>query len=75
MLASSEAVAPVSREVAELLAGAGPAPGIVALRLRERIVVAPYSLLALRGRHLSPAAQTCHQMVAEALRHAPAAGG
>ena len=75
MLASSEAVAPVSREVAELLAGAGPPPGIVALRLRERIVVAPYSLLALRGRHLSPAAQTCHQMVAEALRHAPAAGG
>jgi DNA-binding transcriptional LysR family regulator len=65
MLATSEAVAPVSREVATLIAGTRSA--IAALALRERIVVAPYSLLALRGRRLSPAGQRCHEMMAEAL--------
>jgi DNA-binding transcriptional LysR family regulator len=65
MLATSEAVAPVSREVATLIAGTRP--GILALPLCEGIVVAPYSLLALRGRRLSPAGQRCHEMMAEAL--------
>jgi DNA-binding transcriptional LysR family regulator len=65
MLTASDAVSPVSREVATLLAGTRSA--ILALPLRERIVVAPYSLLALRGRRLSPASQRCHEMMAEAL--------
>ncbi len=65
MLATSQAVAPVSREVAELVASVGS--GFVALPLRERLVVAPYALLALRGRRLSPVAQRCREMVAEAL--------
>jgi DNA-binding transcriptional LysR family regulator len=65
MLATSHAVSPVSREVAGLLNGAGS--GIVPLPLRERIVVSPYSLLALRNRRLSPVAQRCREMVAEAL--------
>jgi DNA-binding transcriptional LysR family regulator len=67
MLATSHAVSPVSREVAELLKGAGAGTGIVPLPLRERIVVAPYSLLALRNRRLSPVAQRCRELVAEAL--------
>lgn len=66
MLATSQAVAPVSREVAELVAGDGS--GFVALPLRERPVVAAYSLLSLRGRRLSPVAQRCREMVAEALK-------
>ena len=65
MLATSQAVAPVSREVAGLVAGVGS--GFVMLSLRERLVVAPYALLALRGRRLSPVAQRCREMVAEAL--------
>jgi DNA-binding transcriptional LysR family regulator len=67
MLSSSHAVAPVSREVAELLAGLGPASGIVPLALGERVVVAPYALVTLRNRRLSPIAQRCHEMVAAAL--------
>lgn len=65
MLATSHAVAPVSREVAELVASA--AGGFVTLPLRERLVVAPYALLALRHRRLSPLAERCRQMVGEAL--------
>jgi DNA-binding transcriptional LysR family regulator len=78
MLATSTAIAPVSREVAELL-GTVSRGGIAALPLRERIVVAPYSLLALRNRRLSPVAQRCREMVAEALldgsRNGVRAGG
>jgi DNA-binding transcriptional LysR family regulator len=69
MLAAPDTVAPVSREVADLLVGAGPRPGILVLPLAERIVVAPYLLLSTRGRRLSPVAQRCHEMVAEMLRH------
>ncbi len=67
MLEATDAVAPVSREVTRLLTGGGAAPGLVALPLVERIVVAPYSLLSIRGRRLTPVAQRCHEMVAEML--------
>ena len=66
MLATSTAVAPVSREVADLLEAVSRG-GIATLPLSERIVVAPYSLVALRNRRLSPVAQRCREMVAEAL--------
>lgn len=65
LLATSEAVAPVSREVAGLVATVGS--GFVALPVRERPMVAPYSLLSLRGRRLSPLAHRCHEMIAETL--------
>lgn len=65
MLQGPDAVAPVSREVADLLTRGA---GLVTLPLREAIVVAPYQLLSTRGRRLSPLAQRCHDMVAEALR-------
>lgn len=71
MLSTSRAVAPVSREVAGLVATVGS--GFATLRLAERLVVAPYALLALRHRRLSPLAQRCRDMVGEALRgRAPA---
>jgi DNA-binding transcriptional LysR family regulator len=65
MLATSEAVAPVSREVAGLVATVGS--GFVALPIEERLVVAPYALLALRHRRLSPLAQRCRELIGEAL--------
>ena len=67
MLATSDAVSPVSREVAELLAGTGSG-GIVRLRLDEELAVAPYSLLSLRGRRLSPVAHRCRELLQLALR-------
>ena len=67
MLDAPDTVAPVSREVADLLVGVGPRAGLVRLRLAERIVVAPYLLISTRGRRLSPLAQRFHDMVAEML--------
>ncbi len=72
MLASSQAVAPVSREVAGLVAG--PGRSLVALPLVERLVVTPYALLALRNRRLSPLAQRCRELVAAALATQGAGG-
>ena len=74
MLEAPDTVAPVSREVAGLLAGAGPHPGVVRLPLEERIVVAPYLLISTRGRRLSPLAQRCRDMVAEMLTGGDEAG-
>jgi DNA-binding transcriptional LysR family regulator len=68
LLATSQAVSPVSREVSDLVAAVGS--GLQALPLEERLVVTPYSLLALRHRRLSPLAQRCREMVAAALREA-----
>lgn len=72
MLGSSDAIAPVSREVAELLAGPEGRTGLRALSLHEQIAVHPYSLLALRTRRLSPIAQRCRKMLADMLRGSPA---
>lgn len=66
MLASSDAVAPVSREVADLLVTTG-AGGLVRLRLDQKIIVAPYSLLSIRGRRLSPVAHRARELVRRAL--------
>lgn len=70
LLARSDAVAPVSREVAELIAGVGS--GFVALAVGERLSVSPYALLSLRGRRLSPVAHRCREMIAETLAHGKA---
>lgn len=67
MLTSSHAVAPVSREVAELLSGLSSKPSIVPVQLQDRIVVSSYSLLALRNRRLSPIAERCRTILSEAL--------
>lgn len=70
MLEASDAVSPVSREVARVLAGGEAVPGLVALPLAETVVVAPYSLLSLRGRRLPPLAQRCLEIVAGMLGEA-----
>jgi DNA-binding transcriptional LysR family regulator len=67
MLDAPDSVAPVSREVSDLVVGVGPRAGVVRLPLAERIVVAPYLLISTRGRRLSPLAQRFHDMVAEML--------
>ena len=67
MLEAPDTVAPVSREVTQLLVGVGPLSSVVRLPLVEKIDVAPYMLISTRGRRLSPIAQRCRDMVAEML--------
>lgn len=62
-LARSDAIAPVSREVAELLHGTQPAPRMAELRLQRSLRVSPYFLLTLRARPLSPLAERLRDAV------------
>lgn len=63
MLQSPDVVTPVSQEVATLLTSAQQE--LALLPVREPIHVAPYSLIILRERRLSPAATRCHRLLAE----------
>ena len=66
MLRDGDVVTPLSHEVAELLTG--QQPGLVILPVVERIAVAPYALVTLRDRRLTPVAARCHGLVADVLR-------
>jgi DNA-binding transcriptional LysR family regulator len=66
MLRDSPCVTPLSHEVAELLTS--QQPGLVILPLADPISVAPYALVTLRGRRLTPVAARCHGLVAELVR-------
>ncbi len=67
MITGSHAVAPVSREVARLLTSAVGPGQVTELPVRESISVAPWSMLALRGRRLSPAAQIFGEILTDHL--------
>ncbi len=62
LLKDPNTVTPVSTEVAQLLTGDGR--GLVVLPLAEPILVAPYSLVTLRDRRLSPVAALCRDLLA-----------
>lgn len=66
MLRDGNAVTPLSQEVAEMLTALQP--GLVTLPLRQSISVAPYALVTLQGRRLTPVAARCHGLVAGRLR-------
>ena len=66
MLQQGASVTPLSREVADLLTAMQP--GLVTLALHESIAVAPYALVTLKGRRLTPVAARCHGLVAQMLR-------
>jgi hypothetical protein len=63
MTAETNAISPVSREVAELLTGAGIRSRLRPLGLAEPIIVAPYLMLVRRGRRLSPVAERLRALV------------
>lgn len=67
LLGTSDAIAPLSREVSELLGGNGGGLGLAVLPIREPIVVAPYHLLSPRGRPLSPLAGRLRALVSQEL--------
>ncbi|MCT8998697.1 LysR family transcriptional regulator [Chelativorans intermedius] len=66
-LVTSDAIAPLSREVSDLLGGDDGRPALCVLALRETIVVSPYHLLTLRDRPLSPLAERLRMLVATEL--------
>jgi DNA-binding transcriptional LysR family regulator len=66
-LLSTQAIAPISHEVAELLGPAGLAGNLVSLDLVEPVVVNPYYLIARRDQVISPLAMRLHELVLAAL--------
>ena len=65
MVAKSNAIAPISVEAAKFMAqfpGGGP---VEILPTQQLIVVQPYSLIAVRNRALSPAAQSVYEFIRE----------
>lgn len=65
MIRRSDAVVPVSEEVAQLLAGSpGLSPAVRPLDLAEHIEVSPYALITRVGRHLSPTASLFYEAIA-----------
>ncbi|MCB1446158.1 MAG: LysR family transcriptional regulator [Rhizobiaceae bacterium] len=66
MVVNSDAVAPISREVAEFVAvTAGAAGGIAVLDTAFEIGLEPYSLITARGRGLPPSARLLHDLIVE----------
>jgi DNA-binding transcriptional LysR family regulator len=64
LVAKSDAIAPISVEAAKFIAAQSPAPGSIAiLRTQFDIVVQPYSLIKVRNRAMSPAAQSVYDFV------------
>jgi DNA-binding transcriptional LysR family regulator len=66
-LDSTNAIAPVSCEVAELFAPNAAAGDLVALNLEEPIIINPYHVISLRSRIMSPLATQLHGLVINAL--------
>lgn len=67
LLATSDAIAPLSREVTELLGGNGGGPGLRVLKAHESINVSPYHLILPRSRALSPLASRLKELIAREL--------
>ena len=63
MLAASNAIAPMSREVSELLCRHTTGSGLLPLDIREPIRVAPYHLISLTARRMTPVAQRMRDLV------------
>jgi len=66
MVAKSNAIAPISVEAARFMAQSSSGGGPVEILPTQRlIVVQPYSLIAVRNRALSPAAQSVYEFIRE----------
>jgi DNA-binding transcriptional LysR family regulator len=69
MVAQTDAIAAVSVEVAKFLKGRGDLDGSVEiLPIEFEIVVQPYSLITVRNRSLSPAAQILYDQIRNQIR-------
>lgn len=68
ILSSSTAVAPIARELSQLLIDEKVDANVRVLPLKETIEIEPYLLLTVRGRHLSPTANRLKQLLLAELR-------
>lgn len=66
-LASTDAIAPTSREVADLVAPEGQGGRLAALDLEDPIIINPYHLIALKNHAMSPLAVRLRDLVFEGL--------
>jgi hypothetical protein len=66
-LASTNAIAPASREVGDLVASADERSRLAALEPEEPIIVNPYHLITLRNQVMSPLAIRLRDLVYEGL--------
>lgn len=71
MMASSNAIAPMSREVSDLLCRQTTGSGLTRLDVRGEIMVVPYHLIMLKGKRLTPVAARLRDLVIAEF-HAPA---
>ncbi|SMC44893.1 LysR family transcriptional regulator [Rhizobium sp. RU36D] len=62
-LASSNAIAPMSREVADLLCRYTSGTGLCRLDISAPVSVVPYHLIMLKGKRLTPVAARLHELV------------
>lgn len=67
-LASTDAIAPLSKEVAELLGPAGFSGRLVALDMRDQLVISPYHLVTRRNQMMGPLAARLRDLVFHGLR-------
>ncbi|MGI6854829.1 LysR family transcriptional regulator [Mesorhizobium sp. 1B3] len=75
MVAQSDAIAPVATEVATFFGAEGGLAGAVEiLPVEAEIEVQPYSMIKVRNRALSPAAQLLHDFIIERAEDGPADG-
>ncbi|MBP1853038.1 LysR family transcriptional regulator [Rhizobium halophytocola] len=65
MLASSNAVAPMSREVSELLCQDARVAGLTTLKIALPIRVEPYHLIEIKGKRLSPLSNRMKHLLLE----------
>ena len=63
MLASSNAIAPMSREVSDLLCRQTPVGNLTTLKMETPIEVTPYHLITLNGKRLSPVAARLRELL------------
>ena len=66
-LSSTDAIAPTSREVADLLASDGTGNGLMACDLKEPIIINPYHLITRRNQSMNPLAVRLRDLVFDAL--------
>jgi len=71
ILVSSNAIAPMAREVSDLLVGHKVKADLKTLKLDKKIVMSPYYLLQMRGRQLSPLANQLKRLVLAELEQKP----
>lgn len=63
MLLSSNAIAPMSREVSDLLCRQASIGDLCTLKVETPIVVAPYHVISVHGKHLSPMAMRLRDLL------------